>query len=112
MGRQFFTQLKAACDALGLHYRFEVVLDTGREGLKLSPHFLRRVAKASVGKGGAESGCYGNGCHVGDSPGGDAGVHGNGCHDNSGHLTYRHLENVPCVVVMTGEERPHVCLPR
>ena len=100
MGRQFYTQLKAARDVLGLQFRFEVLLDSGREGLNLSPHFLRRVAKTQTSK---ESGCYSNGCH------GD-GDRGDGCRGD--HVTYSDLENVPCVVVMTGEERAHTCLPR
>ena len=48
-----------------------------------------------------ESGCYGNDCDGG---------HGNGYQE--GVVTYSDLENVPCVVVMTGEERPHLPLPR
>ena len=103
MGRQFFNQLRAARDAVGLQFRFEMILDTGREGLTLSPHFLRRVKKSGNKK---ESGCYGDGCRS------DC-VHGDGYrHDDGGHVTYSDLENVPCVVVMTGEERPHVSLPR
>ena len=66
--------------------------------VKFSPHFLRRVRKAGINK---ESGCYGNDCD---------GDHGNGYHE--GVVTYSDLENVPCVVVMTGEERPHLSLPR
>ena len=103
MGRQFFSQLKAARDALGLQYRFEILLDTGRKGLKLSPHFLRRVRKDGCP---IESDCYGNGCH------GDCCSHGTSFHDDCCQVTYTDLENVPCVVVMTGEERPHLPLPR
>lgn len=86
MGHQFYSKLKAARDALGLQYRFEMILDTGRDGLKLSPHFMKR--------------CYSNG----------DGSHGDGCHDN--HVTYSDLDNLPCIIVITGEERPHVPLPR
>ena len=98
MGQQFFSQLRAARNALGLQCRFEIILDTGREGLNLSPHFLRRVRKVGINK---ESGCYGNDCDGG---------RGNGYQE--GVITYSDLENVPCVVVMTGEERPHLSLPR
>ena len=103
MGQQFFSKLKATRDALGLQFRFEMVLDSGREGLTLSPHFHRRVRKTT---GKTDSGIYGNGC-LGD------GSHGDSCRGDDGdHVTYSDLENVPCVVVMTGEERPHVSLPR
>ena len=98
MGQQFFSRLKAARNALSLQCRFEINLDTGREGLNLSPHFLRRFRKAGTNK---ESGCYRNECDAG---------RGNGYHE--GVVTYSDLENVPCVVVMTGEERPHLSLPR
>ena len=112
MGRQFFCQLKAARDALGLQYRFEVLLDSGREGLKLSPHFLLRVAKGGLGNRRHPKSCYSNGCLVGDGLHSDDDTCGNGCHSNQDHVTYSDLDNVPCIVVMTGVERPHVPLPR
>ena len=98
MDQQFFSQLRAACNALGLQCCFEIILDTGREGLNLTPHFLRRVKKAGTNK---ESDCYRNDCDGG---------RGNGYQE--GVVTYSDLVNVPCVVVMTGEERPHLSLPR
>ena len=100
MGHQFYSKMKAARDALGLQYRFEMILDTGRDGLKLSPHFMKRVAKRGSIKSSTDSGCYSNG----------DGSHGDGCHDN--HVTYSDLDNLPCIIVITGEERPHVPLPR
>ena len=111
MGREFHSQLRAARDALGLQYRFEILLDAGREGLKLSPHFSRRVTSGSLSNGHTGSGCYSNGGQDNGSEG-DGGIHDNSCRGNSDHVTYSDLENVPCVVVMTGEERPHVNLPR
>ena len=100
MGQQFFSKLKAARDSAGLQFRFEMILDAGREGLKLSPHFFRRAAKESINKGCADSSCYGNNgnCSRGN--------------DTQSDVTYLDLENVPCVVVMIGEERPHISLPR
>ena len=104
MGQQFFSKLKAARDALGLQFRFEMILDSGNESLTLSPHFLRRVRNKTREK--KDSGVYGNGC-LGDSI--------DGCHgddEEGSHVTYSDLENVPCVLVMVGEERAHVSLPR
>ena len=97
MGQQFFSKLKAARDAIGLQFRFEIILDTGREGLKLSPHFLRRVVKGGINKNRAN---------------GNDSLHGNGSSHGDSDVMYSDLENLPCVVVMTGEERPHLPLPR
>ena len=97
MGWQFFSQLRAARDALGLQFRFEMIFDDGNSPLEVSRHFCHRI------HGNNMSSYHGSGCH------------GSGCQANQGsdvgHVTYADLEDIPCIVMMVGEERAHVTLP-
>ena len=45
VGKQFYQQLKALRDALGLQFRFEVIFDDGSHLLSISKHFMKRLSK-------------------------------------------------------------------
>lgn len=87
MAKQFYHKLRAVRDALGLKYRFEMILDDGSKRLALSEHFTKRVAK-----------WRGSGYHGNLSPG-----YG---------MSYRDLENLPCLVVLAGQSRAGLGFPR
>jgi len=90
-------------DALGLSYRFEVIYDDGSSYLKISEHFSRRLAQWKSGR-------QLNGVHV--KPGGS--VEG-GAESKGGRCmvtSYKELENLPCLVVLTGDCRAGLSFPR
>ena len=87
VARQFYHKLKAVRDGLGLKYRFEIILDDGSKRLTLSEHFTKRVTK-----------WRGSGYHGNQPP---------------GHvMSYRELENLPCLVVLAGQSRAGLGFPR
>ena len=45
IGKQFYSQLKALRDALGLQFRFEVIFDDGSHLLTVGDHFMERLTK-------------------------------------------------------------------
>lgn len=90
IGREFYRKLRAVRDALGLRCRFEVLHDDGTHRLAVSEHFMRRIARRHRG-----------GCHGDASSGKPATL-----------SSYRELEHLPCVVVLSGGLRAGLSFPR
>ena len=82
IGTDIFSKLKLVRNALGLQYRFEVLLDHGDGKLNISDYFQKRLKVWGVAMEGVAN------------------------------PSYKELENLPCLVVMTGRGRPNVRLPR
>lgn len=91
IGREFYRKLRAVRDALGLSCRFEVLHDDGAHRLAVSKHFVRRVTRWHRG-----------GCH------GDASA----AKLPAALTSYRELEHVPCVVVLSGGLRAGLSFPK
>ena len=87
VAKQFYHKLRAVRDALGLKYRFEMILDDGSKHLALSEHFTKRVSK------------WRGSSYHGDLPPGRV-------------MSYRELENLPCLVVLAGRSRAGLGFPR
>lgn len=93
LGKQFYQKLKAVRDSLGLGHRFEILFDDGSQYLRVADHFYRRLRQWK-GKQ-----------HVNGTTVGGAG---------EGHvvMSYKELENLPCLVVLAGELRSGLSFPR
>ena len=89
----FYQKLKAVRDSLGLCHRFEILFDDGSQYLRVSNHFYQRLSQWK-GKQ------HVNGMTVGGA--------------KEGHLimSYKELENLPCLVVLAGELRSGLSFPR
>ena len=84
IGKAFYWKIKAVRDALGLQYRFEVLLDNGKSLPCLSEYFAKRVKSQHIGRESNDM-CVSN---------------------------YEELEDIPCIVVMVGRRRSRPHLPR
>lgn len=80
---EIYSKLKSVRNLLGLQYRFEIILDNGESILKVADHFLKRLI--------AWRSCAMN-------------------HDLG--LSYENLNNLPCLVIMSGRTGSDVRLPR
>ena len=102
IGKLFYQKIRQIRDALGLSYRFEVLYDDGSTFLRISEHFSRRLAQWKSGR-------HLNGVNTkprGGAGGGRKG--GGGCIV----MSYKELENLPCLVVLAGECRAGLSFPR
>ncbi len=98
IGKVFYQKIRQIRDALGLSYRFEVIYDDGSTFLKISDHFSRRLAQWKSGR-------HLNGVSRARFGGGGRKL---GCQV----ISYKELENLPCLVVLAGEHRAGLSFPR
>lgn len=88
IAKDFYQKLIKIRNALGLEYRFEVLLDSGEGLLQLSDHFMKRIRQWRT----QSDGFRGSQCSV--------------------HATYQDLENLPCLLVLAGRVRAAGRMPR
>ena len=100
IGRQFYQKLKGVRDSLGLSYRFEIIYDDGSQFVSISRHFYRRLCQW---KGKRRQ----NHCVNGMSQN----QHGESS-DRHVIMSYKELENLPCLVILAGECRAGLSFPR
>ena len=82
IGKSLYCKLRAVRDALGLQYRFEILLDNGKTLPSLSEYFARRVKSQRS------------------------------CQETQDLCSYEELEGLPCLLIMTGKGRGRTRLPR
>ena len=103
IGKEFYQNLTAVRDSLGLSYRFEILFDDGHHFPTIADHFHRRLRQWK-GKHRV------NGMHEATAGGGERG--GAGRSDGRHAITsYKELENLPCLVVLAGESRAGLSFP-
>ena len=116
IGKEFYQNLTAVRDALGLSHRFEILFDDGSQYLTIASHFYRRLRQwkgrhrvngmretvVAGGVGGEEEEE-----EEGEGEGGAAAARG-GRHVV---MSYKELENLPCLVVLAGESRAGLSFP-
>ena len=98
VGKEFYQKLRAVRDSLGLTYRFEMLFDDGSDFLTVSDHFHKRLEQW---KGKSQQQRM-NGVSAGAGGSGTSHV----------IMSYKELENLPCLVVLAGETRANLSFPR
>lgn len=94
IAKEFYQKLRSVRDALGLSYRFEMMFDDGSQYLTVSNHFHKRLDHWKGKTQGVN----------GMSATGDEGSHV--------IMSYKELDNLPCLVVLAGESRASLSFPR
>ena len=88
IAKNLYQKLVKIRNALGLEYRFEILLDTGEAPLQLSDHFMKRIKQWQT-----RSDTYSGG-------------------RSSVYATYQDLESLPCLLVLAGRVRAVGRMPR
>ena len=97
IAKEFYQKLRTVRDMLGLSYRFEMLYDDGSQYLSVSNHFYRRLSLW----GGKKQRVNGMTKVEAQQEGGSHNV-----------MSYKELENLPCLVVLAGEMRASLSFPR
>ncbi len=105
----------AVRDALGLSHRFEILYDDGSQYLTVANHFYRRLShwKGKRHINGMKEEAAAAAASSRTAAAGERGG-ARGGHDSSGRhmiMSYKELENLPCLVVLAGESRAGLSFP-
>ncbi|KAI6659295.1 GREB1-like protein isoform X2 [Oopsacas minuta] len=102
VGKFVYDQLVNARKDVGLQYRFEIILDDGSQDLSIDPYFVQRMRTWKFGKHANDKGAYQYSYFSALK-----------LHQTTWQpKTYLQLNNLPCILIVAGDERGGETLPK